>query len=168
MKSNARRWKFDVYFGMLVCFLGLAPAIAFASDDWLEGASGYDAGRNEAISSHKPMVVYFYTDWCPYCRRFSKQVLSSASVQKALSSFVKVRINPEKGEREIALARRYEIDGYPSVYFENPASGQSPEEVMNFARSAEDFAFAAIQFSEKAQAESHSDLQARHTEKIKK
>ncbi len=117
------------------------------ADDWLDGANGYARGSEQAKLSGKPMMVYFYTDWCPYCRKFEKHTLSNPDVQKALSAFIKVRINPEKGTRENQLGDQYRIEGFPSVYFENPASGQATQEMTRALKSAKDFINAANEFS---------------------
>lgn len=132
------------FFGIF--FIGISAS--FASEEWLDNANGYARGRDQAAHSSKPMVIYFYTDWCPYCRKFEKNTLIQPEVQKVLSSFVKVRINPEKGSREGQIADQYHVDGYPAVFFENPASKQVTQEMTKSVRTAQEFAFAANQFSE--------------------
>jgi|GEM_PF-4661160 len=131
---------------LLLAMCCLLSAPAWADDDWLEGANGYAQGRAEAVASHKPMVVFFYTDWCGYCRKFSKNVLENPNVQKELDGFVKVRVNPEKGASENQLADQYGINGFPSVYFESPASGNAVQDVGSATSSAKRFASAANQF----------------------
>jgi thiol-disulfide isomerase/thioredoxin len=61
-------------------------------------------------------VVYFYADWCSYCRTLDNQYLPSAPVQEYLRAVVKVRINPEQGVAERALATRFGVTGYPSFF----------------------------------------------------
>ncbi len=90
--------------------------------------------------------MYFYTDWCPYCRKFEKHTLADGGVKKVLDGFVLVRINPEDGSRENQIAQQYRVDGYPAVFFSNPATGQSTQEVTQAVRSADDFKKAAAEF----------------------
>ena len=97
-----------------------APATGQWSDGWCEGASGYDKGVEEYRRTNKPMVVYMSVGWCPYCRRFEKDVLSSPLVQDALKDKIKVHINPESGQRENALAFQYAIRGFPSFFLHPP------------------------------------------------
>jgi hypothetical protein len=91
--------------------------------DWYENASGYQDAVAEARDTHKPMAVYFRTDWCPYCRQLDRGLLSSGPVLAYLRSVVKVRINPEAGAAEWAIARRYGVTGYPSLYLHRAAAG---------------------------------------------
>ena len=71
-----------------------ASATGQWSDGWYEGASGYDKGVEEYRQTNKPMLVYMSVGWCPYCRRFEKDVLSSPIVQDVLKDKIKVHINP--------------------------------------------------------------------------
>ncbi len=89
---------------------------------WYEDASGYQDAVAEARDTHKPMTVYFRTDWCPYCRRLDSELLSSGPVIAYLRSVVKVRINPEAGAVEREIARRYGVTGYPSLYLHRAAA----------------------------------------------
>ena len=84
------------------------------SDSWLYGAAGYARAVELQQQLNVPLVVYFYADWCPYCRTLDSQYLPSAPVQEYLRGVVKVRINPEQGLAERALAKRYGVSGYPS------------------------------------------------------
>jgi thiol-disulfide isomerase/thioredoxin len=89
---------------------------------WYEDASGYQDAVAEARGTRKPMAVYFRTDWCPYCRRLDRDLLSSGPVIAYFRSVVKVRINPEAGVVEKEIARRYGVTGYPSLYLHQAAA----------------------------------------------
>lgn len=86
------------------------------------------------------MVVYMSVGWCPYCRKFEKEVLASPIVQKAMKDMIKVNINPESGNRENILAFQYGIRGFPSFFYHPPQpggavqlyTGVSPEQFVEF------------------------------------
>ena len=80
-----------------------------AENDWYHGADGYDRALAEHTALHKPMLVYFYTDWCLYCRSLDG-VFQSKNFRTRYASMVKVKINPETGWREHALADRFHIE----------------------------------------------------------
>jgi thiol:disulfide interchange protein len=83
---------------------------------WLNGAAGYARAVELQKELNVPIVVYFYTDWCGYCQNLDNLYLPSAPVQEYLRGVVKVRINPEHGRAEAALAKRYGVSGYPAFF----------------------------------------------------
>jgi thiol:disulfide interchange protein len=70
----------------------------------------------EARDGGHPMLVYFYADWCPYCRELQNQVLDSEPVNAYFRGVVKVRINAEDGSDEESLARTYGAVKIPSLF----------------------------------------------------
>ncbi len=137
-------------FVLFFCLLSIvcSPSSVFATD-WLENANGYARGMDQSKTSGRPLMLYFYTDWCPYCRKFEKNVLADASVKKALEGFVLVRIDPEKGSRENTIAADYRVDGYPTVLFLNSAKGGGAQDASGATRSAADFTRAAEHYLKK-------------------
>ncbi len=99
------------------------PSARDASDE--EGATDWnsaqivwrdhDAGLAEARARRRPIVLIFYTDWCPHCHNYSRVFYDPELVALA-SSFVMIRIerdgNPE-------LSARYALDGeyIPRTFF---------------------------------------------------
>ncbi|MGH9971660.1 MAG: thioredoxin family protein [Pyrinomonadaceae bacterium] len=103
------------------------------NENWLYGAAGYARAVELQRTLNIPLVVYFYTDWCPYCRTLDSQYLPSAPVQAYLRGVVKVRINPEQGLAERALGMRYGVSGFPS-FFVMRHSAARPVNVHPFRR----------------------------------
>jgi thiol-disulfide isomerase/thioredoxin len=104
-----------------------------SNEGWLYGAAGYARAVELQQQLNIPLVVYFYADWCPYCRTLDSQYLPSAPVQDYLGRVVKVRIHPEQGVAERALAKRYGVSGYPS-FFVISHSAARPINVSPFRR----------------------------------
>ncbi len=110
-----------------------SAAPTLPNERWLNGSAGYARAVELQQQLNVPLVVYFYTDWCPYCRTLDSQYLPAAPVQDYLQGVVKVRINPEHGPAERALAKRYGVNGYPSFFvMRNPAA--RPVSVQPFRR----------------------------------
>ena len=70
----------------------------------------------------QPMVVYFYTDWCGYCRQFERELLGTSEVKEYFSEVLTVRINPESGAQERQLADYYGVHGYPGFFVHSGSS----------------------------------------------
>ena len=144
--SKSMQNSFFYFLGLLSLVSCLMSSPAFAGEDWLEGANGYEQGLEQAKVSGKPMIVMFYTDWCGYCRKLQKNVLDKPEVQKALSNFMKVRINPEKGDKENRLAEEHGVQGYPTVFLKRLNSNQPPAEMGSAIRNSATFIAAAKKF----------------------
>ena len=116
--------------------------LATPSYSWYEGASGFERGIEEAQREGKALAVYFYTDWCPYCRELERELLSRAKVEDFLKYLVKIRVNPESGRRERLLANEYGVNGYPSFFIQS-GPGAAPRKIRRAGRdglkSPEDF-----------------------------
>lgn len=92
---------------------------------WYEGATGYQKAMREAREDGTPVAVYFYTDWCGYCRQLDEGLLSQPRVQEPFRYLVKVKINPEQGQAERAIADEYGVSGYPSFFIQPSADGEA-------------------------------------------
>ncbi len=101
----------------------------FAPVSWYEGADGMTRAVNEAREQEKPLVVYFRTDWCGYCRQFENDLLSTEEVSIYMDKLVAVVINPEAGPREADLAEMYGVRGFPAMFL-HPATLQQPQPIQ--------------------------------------
>lgn len=112
-------------FVLLLLFLGVAgPGTATEMDfsHWLENHDGYEQAMLKHRAEARPIVVYFRTDWCPYCRQFEDALLEVPEVVEAMKKMLLVRVNPEDGDTEMKLAARYRVDGYPAMFVHSTKS----------------------------------------------
>src|SRR5262245_32209239 len=128
-----------VRLAIIVSFLFSVICIAAQSqaappeDKWLRDSPGYERALQLQRKLKVPLVIYFYADWCPYCRDFDRDYLMAPAVKQYLSGVVKVRINPDHGRPERMLAKQYGIDGYPSfLIVTNQSAG--PRDVQPFRK----------------------------------
>jgi thiol-disulfide isomerase/thioredoxin len=131
--------RFALVIALLVAYFPPARSSAVATlpnsgtEAWLHGAAGYARAVELQKQLNIPLVVYFYTDWCPYCRTLDNKYLPAVPVQDYLRGVIKVRINPEHGQAERALSERYGINGYPSFFVMRHLSA-APANVQPFRR----------------------------------
>lgn len=120
---------------LVTCFFpNRAPAANPSLDDqWLHNASGYKRALELQRELKVPLIVYFYTDWCPFCHQLDRDYLPNAAVDAYLRGVVKVRINPEDGPDERAIADRYDVQGYPRFYVIRNSSS-APRNLQPFRR----------------------------------
>lgn len=112
---------------VVACLLGLSgcapytPSTANYPSDWNPTEIAwqpYALGLRAAAREQKPIVLVFYTDWCPHCHNYSR-VFHDPRVVAASRAFVMIRVerdgNPE-------LSREYVLDGdyIPRTFFLRP------------------------------------------------
>ncbi len=108
------------------CVILSLPAAAEASP-WRFGADGHRTALLEQERDNVPVLVYFRAEWCGYCKQLDKKVLSTTKVGEYLAPFAKVQVNPEDGPDHRALAEKYGVKGFPSLFVIMP--GKQPTRV---------------------------------------
>ena len=73
-----------------------------------------------ARAANKPILLYFYTDWCPACKSMDAQTMQLPSIRAEAQRMISLRIN---AEHQPQLAARYAVKSYPTVLWVN-ADGQ--------------------------------------------
>jgi thiol-disulfide isomerase/thioredoxin len=119
---------------VFVVFRAASVSAGVPEDRWLYGSTGYQRALELQRELNVPLIVYFYTDWCPYCHELDNDYLSAAPVREYLRGVVKVRINPENGPAEREVAKQYGVRGYPSFFIMRNV-GSPPLDVHPFRKS---------------------------------
>ena len=101
----------------LVLAVGLVGT-AHAAGDWNDQQikwRSYDEGLAEAKKSKKPVMLIFFTEWCPHCKNYSG-VFHDPKVVAESKKFVMIRLDADKNKE---LSQKYAVDGsyIPRTYF---------------------------------------------------
>lgn len=90
---------------------------------------------NQIIQSKEPVIIKFYADWCPDCKRMDVFI---GDVIEEYSQFEWYQVNNDKVE---GIAQQYEVMGIPSILIfqegeklahQHSAYTKTPEEVEEF------------------------------------
>lgn len=100
--------------------------VADSMQGWYENQPGYTSALAEQKKSGKPVLVYIYATWCPHCKKFAANVLSTKKVQEFVKQYPHVRIEPDHGAAERALMDEFGAKAFPSFYAVTP-DGQRHE-----------------------------------------
>jgi thiol:disulfide interchange protein len=102
-----------------------------------------------AAEAKKPILLEFTgSDWCPPCKMMDKQVFSTEAFQKFAGSnliFVKLdfpQAKPQTDEikaRNEALAKKFNVEGFPTVVLLSPEGKELAREVGYMGGGAEEF-----------------------------
>ena len=109
-----------------VLFLGISSAEAVTTSKWYTDPASFESIEQAAKKKNKPYILFFYTDWCGYCKKMNKKYLSDTKVKQVLSRYYRIKINPDDGEKEYALAQEKGVTGYPDFRVVHP-DGRSIE-----------------------------------------
>ena len=135
MSGTRRRW---LIAAAVIAWLAGATSGQAAGpggpDSFARGASGFRGAAQRSKASGKPLFLYFYTDWCGYCRQFERELLSSEAVIRALQQFEVAAINPESGDDEAAVGDSYGIQSFPTLLVQTPG----PRGPVRLRRSIDD------------------------------
>jgi thiol:disulfide interchange protein len=122
--------RLTVLTGCLLVVSALSGAAAnpdkgdFDGKGWLSGGEGLIEALQKVEKDKKPLVLYFYADWCGYCRQFEKALLGTRQVKSFLSTGYAVMINPDSGAQENGIAQYYRVMGYPAFFVYGQKSGK--------------------------------------------
>ncbi|GAB5527775.1 MAG: hypothetical protein Roseis2KO_56470 [Roseivirga sp.] len=77
----------------------------------------WDAAFQKASDEDKLVFIDVYTDWCTYCHKLDKEVYTNNDVITYFNdNFINLKFDAET-EFGYALARRFNVDGYPTLLF---------------------------------------------------
>lgn len=77
----------------------------------------YDKGKSldKAIATKKPILVFFYTDWCGFCQRFVPTYDKITKDKQIKENFAVAYVNCEDSANAKHV-EEYGIQGFPTVY----------------------------------------------------
>ena len=91
-----------------------AAGLKAATISW---ARAYPTAKSVSASSGKLMMIDFYTDWCGWCKKLDADTYPAPEVVAESEKFVPVKLDAEKDADGIRLAKKFKIDGYPTILF---------------------------------------------------
>lgn len=112
----------------------LVDASGYSASGWENGARGYESALEDARRDGQPIIVYFNTEWCPWCRQLNEKYLPDSRVRSVLREFVKVSVNPEDGDSERRLFEQFGGGGYPGFFVVLPTMDARPLKLSPFKK----------------------------------
>ncbi|RLQ20834.1 hypothetical protein DWB85_15675 [Seongchinamella sediminis] len=107
---------------------------AYQSDRWYVDHAGYSQALGISRRRSAPIFIYAYADWCKFCRKFEDALLPSREARETLSSYVKVRLNPEHSDRDLALFEEWGGTGYPALFVQHASDSVPRKHGSPFVR----------------------------------
>lgn len=73
-----------------------------------------------SVEGHKPVILYFYGNYCGACRSFKPYINQAAAESSHLYTFIPVDVEDEKTR---PLARNFSFRYIPSLFLVDPKTG---------------------------------------------
>jgi thioredoxin-related protein len=81
-------------------------------------AEQYNDALKRASKQDKPVILYFYSNYCTYCAAMDRDTLSDVEIKRTLvADIVYYRVNVDHQEQ---IARKYSVRGYPTTWLLEP------------------------------------------------
>lgn len=78
----------------------------------------YEEGFKLSKEQGKPIMIYFYADWCRYCKKMEEETYANNYVIEEAKRYVCVKVDLTKpDEKARAIAKKYNVEGLPTVIF---------------------------------------------------
>lgn len=99
---------------------GAIPEISSNSSN-LPISKKYDRGQSfkKAEKKNKPVVVFFYVDWCGFCQRFAPTFNEIAKSKEIKKDFAIAYVNCDNPDNR-GYIEEYGIQGFPTVFVVDP------------------------------------------------
>ena len=106
----------------LAFVLGLAAAAAAEDGGKLvwKGRNDPKTAMLDARDQNKPILLYFMSVGCPYCKELEDGAFSDPKVVEATVNIACIWVDCDWGKKNADLSARYKVTGYPSVILCDP------------------------------------------------
>ncbi|MCX6584278.1 MAG: thioredoxin domain-containing protein [Candidatus Aminicenantes bacterium] len=100
-----------------------APAVEWQTD--------WQQTLKTAVEKKQPVLIDFYTDWCPHCKRLDELTFSDAKVGEYFSkeNYALIKINPEK---DTEAENKFKVYSYPTLVIFKP-DGAELDRMLGFS-----------------------------------
>lgn len=94
-----------------ILLAALSTATVFSAEGPDGFGSDFESASRLSVETGKPLLIHFYADYCPPCRRMEREVLHDAELNSKLSDLV-VSVKVNTAQRP-DLARKFSVDRIP-------------------------------------------------------
>lgn len=93
----------------------------------------YKTALNKAKAENKPLMMVLGADYCPWCRKFERKVLSSKLINPYINAEVVTLVVDKKYDIK-TFPKEFQTSLTPRVFFIDPKSGKSFYETAGYIK----------------------------------
>ena len=124
----------------LLIILALTLSLFGASVDEFAKEMGferdYQTALKKAETTNKPLMMVLGADYCPWCRKFERNTLSSSLIKTVLEKEVITLVVDKKFDIE-SFPSEFQTQLTPKVFFINPKTNKSFYETTGYIKKSE-------------------------------
>ncbi len=98
----------------------------------IEWQKNLKEAKEVARNRHKPVFLFLYADWCPWCKKLETDVLTDIRIKMLQDDFVWVKVNSDKEQN---YKKEYQQRGFPLIVLLDE-EGQPVSRIDGFQDSA--------------------------------
>lgn len=98
---------------LAICLLALLTTAGAQQVSWV---TDYSTALSKAKSSNRLMMIFIYSDWCPYCKQLDAVTYPDPLVISKSRQVIPYRINADKKENK-PLIKKFGLLGFPTILF---------------------------------------------------
>lgn len=112
-----------IFMVMFVGFSVRMPAQIAWESDWAKG-------MKDAAAKQHPVLLDFYTDWCPHCKHLDATTFKEPKVVNYFKTekYVLIKINPEKDK---GAESKFKVFSYPTLIVYN-GKGEEVDRILGY------------------------------------
>ncbi len=106
--------------------------VVFAGIDW---KTDWQKALKDAAANKQPVMMDFYTDWCPPCKRLTKTTFVDPKMINYFKkeNYVLIKVNPEKDR---AAESKFKVYSYPTLLIFN-GQGSEIDRILGYQSTEE-------------------------------
>jgi len=117
--------------GLTLLFAAAVMVLADETSDMPKAkyVTSFDEAKELAATENKPIIIDFYTDWCTWCKKFDKEVMTDPKAIEFLdNNVIFAKINAEV---DTNVSQAYKIMGFPTFVVAK-ADGEEYDRVAGY------------------------------------
>jgi len=124
-------------FAMVQIIVVIGQSLAFSNDrkETLHWETDWNKALKEAAQSQRPVLMDFYTDWCPPCKKLAGSTFTDKTMIDYFykENYVLIKVNPEKDR---IAEEKFKVYSYPTLLIFNTA-GVEIDRILGFRTAAD-------------------------------
>lgn len=106
--------------------------LVFSGDNW---KTDWKMSLKEAAANNQPVLIDFYTDWCPPCKKLNKTTFVDPKMNEFFrkEKYVLVKVNPEKDR---VAESKFKVYSYPTLVLFN-GKGKEIDRILGYRTTAQ-------------------------------